>query len=335
MLDLKIIRKDIENYCEGLRLKELPYGSYLNFKNSRCDLYSSADVAIMRKIMGEDLEKNLTLSQRNEWIGHINSFVDEYKKDGSYTDTHGHSPLHANGMVIGALGALGGKQRYENKLYDDFSDINKIEGWLSNIDWSNQWPVSHLFWGGMHCFSMSAKCTSQWIEAVFSWLDKSIDENTGFWRKGASYTDRHQQLGGFVHIVPMYQHHNKEFKYAKKVIDSVLNLQLERGNWLSWGGTHVMHYLELDALYALKYMSELEPNYRKNDIEKSIKKYMVLVDEYYNNSKDELFSQHPHMILGIAGCFGLLYQLGFLDDDIEWTDIFSNINLYKTKEVEV
>ena len=333
MLNLKNIRKDIENYCEDLLLNGCPYGSYLNSKDGRCDLYSSADIAIMRHITGEDLKK-LDISKRTQWINHINSYADEYKKDGSYTDTHGHSPLHANGMVIGALGVLGGKQKYKNRLYDEFCDVNKIEGWLSGIDWSNQWPVSHLFWGGMHCFSMSKHCTAEWIDCVFSWLDKNNCEKTGFWKKGASYTDRHQQLGGFVHIVPMYQHHGREFKHAKKVIDSVLALQLDRGSWLSWGGEHVMHYLELDALYALKYMRSLEPCYRKDDIEKAIKKYILLVFDYYINSKDKLFSQHPHMVLGAVGCFGLLNQLGFLDDETAWTDIFSDINLYKTADVE-
>ncbi len=110
---------------------------------------------------------------------HINSFARrryDQEADGSYEDTYGHSLLHANGMVIGALGPLGGRQAQPVRLYEEFDTPEKVRAWLDGLDWSNQWRASHLFWGGLHCFSFSRACNSDWREAVFDWLDGALDE---------------------------------------------------------------------------------------------------------------------------------------------------------------
>ena len=50
----------------------------------------------------------------------------------------------------------------------------------------------------------------------------------------------------------MYEHHGRDFPQPERLIDSVVELQLPNGRWLDRPGPHAMHYLELDALYALK-----------------------------------------------------------------------------------
>ncbi|MGH9839772.1 MAG: hypothetical protein ACREEM_13405 [Blastocatellia bacterium] len=139
----------------------------------RPDLYASLDVAIMRRIMGEDLSVTLSPSARQEWIAHINSYQNtSYRQtDGAYADTFGHSSLHANGMVIGTLG---GRQKYPVRLYDEFDTAEKVVPWLEEIDWRNQWRASHLFWGGAICFSFSRHCPPGWVERVFVWLDANL-----------------------------------------------------------------------------------------------------------------------------------------------------------------
>ncbi len=92
------------------------------------------------------------------WIEHINSFANE---DGTYR-TGIRAIEHANGTVIGALGALGGKQKYPVRLYDALDSAEKVGPWLEKINWKGQWSGSHVFWGAMHCFSLSSRCTPQW-----------------------------------------------------------------------------------------------------------------------------------------------------------------------------
>ncbi|GHB86779.1 hypothetical protein [Persicitalea jodogahamensis] len=339
-IDLRDVRERINEYFASLLSPARPYGVYGTVSPQETDLYASCDVAIARHIMGESLTDTLTDLQKQQWIHHINSY--QVAEDGSYTERFGHSRLHANGMVIGALGVLGGRQRFPVRLYKPFDTVREVVPWLEQIDWAKQWSASHLFWGGIHCYSLSSACTDAWRETVFAWLNDNLDEKTGWWRKDMRYTDRHQPLGGSVHILPMYQHHDRPFPYPERVIDSVLALQLPNGRWLDRPDPkvtrqHVMHYLELDALYALHYMGTLVPGYRKEAIGQAVHRYADLVVNYWHDPQSGWRDQHPHRILSMVGTFGLLQKLlpdGFVDD-IAWTDIFSDIRLYDTRAVEV
>jgi hypothetical protein len=334
-MDLRRVKEDMNQYCDRLLDREGPYGCYRTARGARPDLYASCDIAQIRAIMGENLA-DLPEEKRTEWIDHINSFVDLYYKDGRYSDTHAHSLLHANGMVIGALSVLGGKQQLPVRLYDDFNTVEKVEPWLEQIDWVNQWRASHLFWGGMHVFSFSKHCSSAWRDVVFAWLDRNLDEQTGWWRKNVPHGNRHQPLGGSVHIIPLYQHHGRMFPYPERVIDSVLALQLPSGSWLKTDSIHVMSYLELDALYALLYMRELAPGYREGEVNDAAVRYGRLVEAYYRSKKEQLFALHPHQVLAAVGTFGLLQALlpEQYVDDIRWSDIFSDVRFYDTASVE-
>jgi hypothetical protein len=299
----------------------------------RPDLYSSLDIAIMRAVMGEDFRRTLSHEQRSQWVDHINTYA---QRDGTYTDNFNHSKLHTNGMVIEALGVLGGRQPRPVRLYDSFEAPHSVGPWLETIDWEHQWRASHLFWGGVHCFSMSSKATDVWLEAVFSWLNANLDETTGWWRKGVPHADRHQPLGGSVHILPIYEHHDRPFPYPERVIDSVLELQLPSGNWLDQDDATPVTYLDLDALYALRYMRILADSYRSDDIIRAVERYAGAVDEYWQTAGDALEETHPHFVLAAVGCFGLLNH--FLPDrypdDVQWSDIFSDRRLYQTRAVE-
>ena len=157
-LDLGRVRRTILRYCEGLRDRGCGVGCYRGARGGRPDLYASVDIAIMRTVMGENLSA-LPEKDRVRWIAHINSFVDTYRRDGSYGDlTRGHSPLHANGMVIGALGALEGRQALPVRLYDTVRTPQDVVDWLEGFDWAHQWCESHGFWGGSLAYSFSRDC---------------------------------------------------------------------------------------------------------------------------------------------------------------------------------
>ena len=337
---LAAVREDVYRFIESRQDRDGVYGAYRASPRGRTDLYSSCDMAWIRAILGEDLLA-LPPGQRQEWHAHINGFSNQHygqPTDGSYFDRFGSSKLHANGMVIGALAVLGGRQKHPVKLYADFDSEEKVGVWLENIDWKMQWSGSHQFWGGMHCYSFSSRCTPAWRERVFQWLDQNVDEKTGWWRKGVPHFDRHQPLGGSVHIVPVYEHHARRFPYPERVVDSVLALQLPNGRWHDYPGSkHVMGYLELDALYALLVMQRWAPGYRKEDIRRGVEKYGGLVADYYATSQAELYQQHPHQVLAAVGAFGLLQQLAperFVDS-VRWTDIFTDARFYNTAAVEV
>ncbi len=333
-MNLKPIRDQVAYFTENRQDKEGNYGSYRSFPGKRPDLYSSCDMALIRTIIQEDFSNSLSQQQRHDWIDHINSFV---TRDGSYTDTFNHSKLHANGMVIGALGPLGGRQPLPVGLYKDFDTVDKVVPWLERaVDWERQWGGSHLFWGGMHCFSESSQCTPEWLDAVFHWLDENLDENTGWWRKGVPHSDRHQPLGGSVHIVPIYEHNNRPFPYPERVIDSVLAMQLPSGRWHDSNAVNIMGYLELDALYELKVMQRWAPNYRKDEIIKAVRFYGEQCARFWKEHGHTLNDGHPHWLLAAIGTWGLLQQHlpDEYPDEVNWSDIFSDPKFYQTKEVE-
>ncbi|MBN1341403.1 MAG: hypothetical protein JXQ73_01920 [Phycisphaerae bacterium] len=326
--DLSQVRAEVRAYMDALQVSGKPYGCYQDPRDKSPALYPACDVAITRTIMGEDLKETLTPSQRQEWIAHINSFA---RPDGSYGPPRKHhSYEHANGMVVGALGVLGGRQKRPVSFYDGFDTPEKVGPWLEKIDWRRQWGGSHLFWGGIHCFSMSRRCTDAWRNAAFAWLDANLDPKTGWWRKGVAPAGPLEPLGGGAHIWPIYQHQHRRFPYPQQVIDSILALQKPNGSWLGFG-----NYMDLDALYGLAYMSSLAPRHRRDDILAAATKYgrgFVKGWPAYLARKPDL-----HGLLGAVGSFGLLHQLlpETYTDTVRWTDIFSDARLYQTHSVEM
>jgi hypothetical protein len=330
IVDLALIREQALAYINMLKVSGKPAGWYYDspVSNKEPSLYASCDVAIIRTVMGEDLQKTLSPEQRQEWIDHINSFA---YPDGTYGPGRKfHSSHHANGMVIGALGVLGGRQKYPLSLYEDLDSPEKIPQWLEMIDWQNQWSGSHLFWGGMHCFSLSSRCTDEWRSKAFDWLDRNLDPKTGWWRKDVPHSGPLQPLGGGAHIWPIYQHGDRRFPMPESVIDNILSLQMQDGKWLEYG-----NYMELDALYGLSYMSSLAPDYRHTDIINAARRHgNGLISRW-----SEFLSQQPdlHVFLGAVSTFGLLQQLlpSEYHDTVKWTDIFNDTHLYQTQKVEV
>lgn len=327
---LSEIRRQVLTYAETLRVPAKPLGWYYDHESATKapSLYASCDVVFMRTIMGEDLQKTLTPEQRQGWIDHINSFA---QPDGIYgPDRRKHSAEHGNGMVIAALGVLGGRQKYPVRLYERFDSPEEIGPWLEKIDWYRQWGGSHLFWGGMHCYSMSSRCTDEWRKAVFDWLDANLDPQTGWWRKGVPHIKPWEPVAGGAHIWPCYQHNHRRFPYPERVIDGILAMQRPDGSWLVY-----CNYMELDALYGLVYMSSQAPRYRRADILEAARRHGRGLVQYwpgYLARKPDL-----HALLGAVGAFGLLQQLlpeEFVDS-ARWTDIFSDPRFYQTAKVEV
>jgi Concanavalin A-like lectin/glucanases superfamily/Dockerin type I domain len=331
-VDLAAIRPLLLNKFESQRLQGQPYGEYkMVATDAGPSYYASLDVALARTIMGEDLQSSLTEQQRTEWIDHLHTYA---LPDGTYSDTFGHNQLHANGMTIGGLGALGGQQLYPaTSVYAPFNEPAEVAGYLSNsINWTNQWGESHKFWGGLDMYSHSSLATPEWTSAVFDWLDSNVDSSTGWWRIGQQPADNINGLGGGAHIWPIYEQSGHAFPFPDRVIDRILGMQVSSGRF---GGNN-SGYMDLDALYGLKYMRSLDPSYRTTEIDQAVLKYGL----WLNGDINSFLAGTPtlHETLSRVGSFGLLNQLAptlFPDSTgAHWTDIFTDPKLYQTAAVE-
>jgi hypothetical protein len=325
-MDLSQVRNDILTYIEALQVKDQPYGCYRLQPGGKPDFYATADAAIIRTIMAEDLQKTLTVQQRQQWTDIINSYA---KVDGTY-ESRRHAVPHRNGTAIGALGVLGGKQKYPVCFYKEFDSIEKIEPWLEKIDYIRFWRGSHDFWGGMLFYGFSNVCPEQWRRQVFDWLDRNLDPETGWWRKGIQAADWSESLGGSAHLWPMYQHFNRPFPYPKQVIDSILEMQRRNGSWAQFGDC-----LNLDALYGFAYMRTMVPDYREKDVKNAIHRQ----GDYAIRKYRAFLKTNPdmHTLLAVVAELGLLNQLDpdrFFSAE-KWSDIFSDRRLYQTAAVEI
>lgn len=339
--DLSELRERMLGYFGELRDADGPYGCIRMARGQRADLYSSVDFAITRTIMGEDLLRTVSAADRQAWTNHINSFTETFHwqtPDGSYFDRLGHSKLHANGQVVSALGVIGGKQCYANRLYDGFNTPEKIGPWLeSEVNWRMPWNESHKFWGGLHCFSRSTHCPAGWLDACFAWLDANVDVDTGFWRKGVPAKERIYYLGGAVHILPIYEHLRRDFPCPERLADSVLDLQLAVGCWLD--PRNPLSYMDLDALYVFHLIRRWRPTYRADAIQQAVERFTDTALRFYREQEHEIYLRHPHFVMATAGVFGLLSRLNperVRDGDgVVWTDIFSDDRFHQTAAVEV
>lgn len=324
-MDLAKIKIQIEQDLEGLHSPEVSYGCYRVRPDAEPDIYASCDAALMRTMMGENLRVTLSETERRQWIDHINSFA---LKDGTYEGAR-HCVEHRNGTVIGALGALGGKQPYPIRLYSEYTSSDGIQHWLKQLDWSRQWEQSHHFWGGMLMFSFSRHCPSGWTETLLQWLDDNLDEKTGLWRKGVQPRRPQEPLGGAAHIWPLYQHHQHPFPHSEAAIDSILKLQKADGSWMGIG-----NYLDLDALYGFWIMQQYAPDYKVDVIQKAVRKQGDLVESHIG----QFFKTAPdmHHYMGGVGILGLLSRLDPSRFPLRpvWSDIFSEPRFYKTSQVE-
>ena len=95
-------------------------------------------------------------------------------------------------------------------------------------------------------------------------------------------------------------------------------------------------YMDLDALYGLKYMRSLAPTYRTTDINNAVTTF----GQWLNGNSSSFLAGNPtmHEVLAKVGGFGLLNQLSptqFPDSTgVHWTDIFTDQKLYQTAAVE-
>lgn len=332
LVDLAIVRDKFENRFALHAIDGAPFGQFkMRATDAGPSYYGSIDIALSRTIMGADLLMAYTDQQRSEWISHLQSFA---RPDGTYSDTFGHSQLHANGQTVGALGVLGGTQLYPaTPLYAPFNTPAKAQAYLSNnINWTSQWGESHKFWGGLDMYSHSAAVTPEWKEAVFDWLDSNVDPTTGWWRVGQQPSSNLHGLGGGAHIWPIYEQSGHDFPEPERVIDRILGMQVTTGRF---GGNN-SGYMDLDALYGLKYMRTLAPGYRANEIDQAVKKF----GQWIIGDIDPFLAGNPtlHETMSKVGAFGLLNQLApatFPDSTgATWTDIFSDQRFYQTAVVE-
>jgi len=242
--DLAELRRETQTWYGKLHCEDDPYGAYRMRPSSSPGLYASADVAWIRWIM-DDLE--LDENQRDSWIQFIQE--NQNQDTGIYRHETRHCKAHAFCHATGALNMLGGQHAWEARFLSPYRREEKITSWLDQIDWVHAWGASHDIWGAGVPLMASPNTPSSWKERIFNWLDKEVDPNTGFWRKGTPPRSALEGLGGAFHIWPLYGMQGKPLPYEDRLIESILQLQRQDGSFDGGFG-----YGNMDGVWALGYV---------------------------------------------------------------------------------
>ncbi|MAS34402.1 MAG: hypothetical protein CL610_10370 [Anaerolineaceae bacterium] len=326
-IDLNQTAERIARWCEDRRVPDAPYGTYKFTAHDDPNFYASADIAIIRWIIGEDLKTALTPTQRAEWAGVINSYQNPI--DGRFGPEMGHHVLHANGSATNALCILGERYKYPVRFYDLFNTPETIGPWLSNINWNNAWGASHLIWGGPALWINSAKATPEWKEACFAWFEQQLNQ-FGSWPKDFAYslTPPISPLGCAVHVWPLYRHTGRPVLGLEVLADYVTDWQNPEGYW-----DGVSKYGTMDALYVLAVaIEEGLPN--QSSYRDALYRYMKV---HFPAGRASWVSVNAHYVLCWSSCIGYL-QRALPDEfsgDIRWGDIFDLSEIYQLDAVQI
>lgn len=326
VINLHKLREELREWTESMRMPGTSAGVYRFTPEGDPHFYASADAAIIRWIIGDDLQSMLNKQDRLNWIAVINDCQEP--GEGRFVNDFPHHPFHAMGMGLNALVALGGQCRYPMAYFKLFNKPDVIGPWLSSLPWgtTGPWDVSHIIWGGPVFLNMSSKASVEWRQAMFDWFDRQLDEY-GAWAKDfpvdlnkVQIGSEYQALGCSVHVWPLWRHLGLRVPGVERIAKVVLDLQGER----NWGG---VHYGSMDAFYILMVAAGQDAG-NADIYHEALNRFIpTLMDDYYGPRHS--FSD-MHKALCWASCVGYLRKAlpdRFVGGD-SWNDIFDVAELY-------
>ena len=271
--DIQIIRGNVLNWLETLRVKNTTYGVYKMSKSTEATLFSSCFAVFLRKLY-HDLD-DVPSGKKEEWVKFIQGcqdketglFIDrkleqecKFEKKLGTSHGFGYTTWQSTTFCLSALEALGAEKRYPLRFLDSWKDSEKIESWLSSLDWKkNTWCNGNLamFLGIALIHEMQSTNLSEireYVDIYFKWHNKNQDPLTGFWGTNLGTPIDHG-LFGAMHQYLLYYYLNRRINYMDKIIDNTLLLQKEDGLFSAQGGGDGC--MDLDAIDTLVNMHML------------------------------------------------------------------------------
>jgi len=288
--DIQIVRENILNWLETLRVKEATYGTYKMSKSTDATLFSSCFAVFLRKLYG-DLD-TIPSDELVEWTTFIQNCQDEetglfvdpiLKKEGKFekklgtNQGLGYTTWQSTAFCLSALNALNAEKIYPLWFLDAWKNAEKVELWLDSLNWKkNTWCNGNLamFLGIALIHDMESTNslkTRECVDHFFKWHDKNQDPKTGFW--GTNFgTPIDHGLFGAMHQYLLYYYLNRKINYMEKIIDNTLVLQQADGLFSTQGGGDGC--MDLDAIDTLVNM-HLLIDHKRPRIERAMKRAFI------------------------------------------------------------
>jgi len=310
----------LQEWIDSFRIENTPSGHFrVKIGKDKPSLYGICDmVYILSGIDGlEDYFTSHEAEKKEAWISVIQSYQDPKKgwfKEG-LLNYGGHFKEHSTAFAVSALNLLGGKPKYPLKIAQKLNSQKKVEKWLRK---KPEWGL--LYWSGSHrgggvgsifaALGPENYPHERFFDWYFNWLDQQADPQVGFWRIGWIHKLKKNrltknELGGAVHYYWIYEFFKRPWPYPKKIIDSTLVLQNEKGTW-----HHEFSYcIDLDAIHSLTRCLKQTNGYREEDVRTALQKYINYAIPIFNQ-RDFIFTNYTsaHKLTGYVSAIAELYN---------------------------
>jgi hypothetical protein len=251
------------------------------WKDGEVTLYSSVFAAMTLHYTGA-LERFSAL-EKQEWAEYINSFQDPetgvYRapeifegeiKGGGHSEEH--LALHLAAHILPALSLLGSAPKHELVFAKKFLDIDRLQTWLSERDWSEAWLEGNnlLFVGQLLAYldELGVEGSGAALDVFMQWLDDQVDPATGLWGTDG-FCDKYNAIYGGYHQLLLYYYLHRSIISPTKLIDTALSIQHIDGGYSKWNGGGTCQ--DVDAVDILVNLYKLT-DHRRRKIRRSLRR---------------------------------------------------------------
>lgn len=224
-----------------------------------------------------------------------------YVRNGAHDENY--TAWHLTSCALQALDALGARPRYPLKFLEPFVNVEYTREWLTTRDMRAAWRESNTIMSllaGLH-FNWITSGDRAWLETydwILGWLDEEQDPGTGFWgpNRGSGLING---MAATYHFLMFFYAVGREVRYADRIIDSTLKLQLQEGHFAPVGGSSCIDLDGIDILVSLSWITD----YRLEDVRSASVRLYDAIARMQN--PDGGFPEHSWSGLTVGGLLPL------------------------------
>lgn len=277
------LRKGVLGWLQLQRVSGESIGSYRMSERLLPTLLSSCYAARTRQLAGE--LGSLTSVELSSWVDDINAaqdpttgWYDDPKLPNLVRDALKKDEQERKATLVACtyegltlIESLGGRPRYPLRFLERYESLADLRDWLEKRNWKTKQSgcdILYLAFPHVSCaFPNAKRFSTEWISALFVWLEERQDPETGYWGtlKGAPLQSA---FTGAFHIYHLYYVTRRPIRFMERIIDTTLSLQRQDGH--VGGPVNFPHETagvcaDLDFGNVLVNLS-LRTQYRKGDI---------------------------------------------------------------------
>ncbi len=302
-IGIEDLRNKVQAYISAVKVDNFRY----RFSNSveETTLFSSVYAALVYGLL------DMPLNDVNGWMEFLSSFQDE---DGIWRDRkhpfrnwtyrdEEWNDIHIIPHIIYVYEAIGKTPRKEFVFLSKFLDENYVKNFCDSIDFENFWGASN---GVMNylvsliyaCDVMGESKYYKAIEYIILYLEKYMNNTKGVFTGNRDKKSLYEAIRGGYHVWMLMIQKGVVFheKIITNIIDTILSIQNNFGGFNDRIIADVCH--NIDCIDPLTRFSLMMPDYRRDEVTKTLKKARNYLLSNMNQDGGFCFSRMNKMFYG-------------------------------------